>query len=219
MVKLIREIIVKRHRPLIPREGMPASAIAGEDAPLARPAPRGQLVKTIQGAQGFEPPRRPPGQRLGQLERGFDPPLDVEIVAQKSLGEGQLRARPEHLAQRAGVLEHQGGRPRVIVRPDRAVPQADREFAQRRIMKQLVKEPDGGFNFFGICGWSDHGECGEAGTETVVHPEFPARKRFPSGGTSLPRILTTSPDFPYMSRFSLPTPPAISGRTRIPSLP
>ena len=110
------------------------SAMLGADR-QAQQVPRDdQLLKA---------PDRLLAQRLGQAKHRLNVTFDVEIVVQVGLGQTHLCAWQEHHAQRAGVLEHNGGCAWCLVRPGCAVPQADSDVLHRLFSDHPIQQAQG----------------------------------------------------------------------------
>ncbi len=139
---------VARHVVVV-ADGLAVALLRVEPPPQAGRTARGRPPPAAgrQAAQHRErrelraPAGSPPRQLIGELEHALDAALDVEVVVQVRFGKGELAPAREHGAQRARVLEHQGGRARPLVRPDRPVPKPDSGRDFRFPPEELFEEP------------------------------------------------------------------------------
>src|SRR3990170_5164750 len=85
-------------------------------AEAVQPLRRANGSRAVRGGQAEEPPREsqaladPPAQAnqvVRQGEGAPDVPLDVEVIVQVGLAQGEFAGRPEQRTHRAGVLQDQ----------------------------------------------------------------------------------------------------------------
>src|ERR1035437_341098 len=112
---------------------------------VAFAVPARQSLQIIEIRERGQPAIRAMLQSFRQFERLLDVTLNVEIIPQISLAQpfgGSIR---EHFTESARMFQHDGRRPRFVVRPKHSIPQPNRHVLEGRMRKQLVQETDGLF--------------------------------------------------------------------------